>query len=83
MGLLIRALMPSTRAPPSRPGHLLNVLPPKTISLRVRISTPVKCLPAMGETQVQSLGREDPLKEMGTHSSTLAWKIPWVEEPGR
>ena len=37
----------------------------------------VKCLPAMRETQVQSLGQEDPLeKEMATHSSTLAWKIP-------
>ena len=44
----------------------------------------VKCLPAMRETWVQSLGREDPLeKEMATHSSTLAWKIPWTEEPGR
>ena len=44
----------------------------------------VKCLPAMWETQVQSLGREDPLeKEMATHSSTLAWKISWMEEPGR
>ena len=44
----------------------------------------VKCLPTMWETQVQSLGREDPLgKEMATHSSTLAWKIPWTEEPGR
>ena len=44
----------------------------------------VKCLPAMRETRVQSLGREDPLeKEMATHSSTLAWKIPWIEEPGR
>ena len=42
----------------------------------------VKCLPAMRETWVQSLGREDPLeKEMATHSSTLAWKIPWTEEP--
>ena len=38
----------------------------------------------MQETQVQSLGREDPLeKEMATHSSTLAWKIPWTEESGR
>ena len=38
----------------------------------------------MRETWVQSLGREDPLeKEMATHSSTLAWKIPWIEEPGR
>ena len=37
----------------------------------------------MRETWVQSLGREDPLEEMATHSSTLAWKIPWMEEPGR
>ena len=38
----------------------------------------------MRETQVRSLGQEDPLeKEMATHSSTLAWKIPWMEEPGR
>ena len=43
----------------------------------------VKNLPAMQETQVQSLGWEDPLeKEMATHSSILAWKIPWTEEPG-
>ena len=41
-------------------------------------------MPAMQETCVRSLGREDPLeKEMATHSSTLAWKIPWMEEPGR
>ena len=44
----------------------------------------VKCLRAMQETRVRSLGWEDPLeKEMVTHSSTLAWKIPWTEEPGR
>ena len=44
----------------------------------------VKCLPTMRETWVQSLGQEDLLeKEMATHSSTLAWKIPWAEEPGR
>ena len=44
----------------------------------------VKHLPVMLETQVQSLGQEDPLeKEMTTHSSTLAWKSPWTEEPGR
>ena len=43
----------------------------------------VKHLPAMQETQVPSLGREDPMeKEMAIHSSTLAWKIPWMEEPG-
>ena len=44
----------------------------------------LKRLPTMWETWVQSLGREDPLeKEMATHSSTLAWKIPWMEECGR
>ena len=44
----------------------------------------VKNPPAMQETWIQSLGQEDPLeKEMATHSSTLAWKIPWMEEPGR
>ena len=44
----------------------------------------VKTLPAMQETQVRSLGREDPLEEeMATHSSILAWEIPWTEEPGR
>ena len=44
----------------------------------------VKCLPTMRETWVQSLGREDLLeKEMATHSSILAWKIPWMEEPSR
>ena len=44
----------------------------------------VNRLPAMWETWVQSLGWEDPLeKEMATHSSTLAWKIPWTEERGR
>ena len=43
----------------------------------------VKPLPAMQKTEVRSLGREDPLeKEMAAHSSTLAWKIPWMEEPG-
>ena len=44
----------------------------------------VKRLSTMRETQVQSLGWEDPLeKEMAIHSSTIAWKIPWTEEPGR
>ena len=44
----------------------------------------VKNLPAMWETQVQSLGREDPLEKGAvTHSSILAWRIPWTEEPGR
>ena len=44
----------------------------------------VKNLPAMQETQVQSLGREDPLeKGMATNSCILAWRIPWTEEPGQ
>ena len=43
----------------------------------------VKNLPAMQEAQVRSLGQEDPLeKEMATHSSLLAWRLPWTEEPG-
>ena len=43
----------------------------------------VKNLPAMQETRVRSLGQEDPLeKGMSTHSSILAWRIPWTEEPG-
>ena len=43
----------------------------------------VKNLPAMQKAWVRSLGREDPLeKGMATHSSTLAWRIPWTEEPG-
>ena len=48
------------------------------------IAQMVKNLPAMQETRVQCLGQEDPLeKEMATHSSILAWRIPWTEEPGR
>ena len=44
----------------------------------------VKCLPTLRETRVRALGWEDPLeKEMATNSSTLVWKIPWTEEPGR
>ena len=44
----------------------------------------VKHLPTMRETQIRSLGWEDPLeKGMATHSSLLAWKIPWMEEPGK
>ena len=46
------------------------------------VAQTVKNLPAMWETQVQSLGQEDPLEEeMVTHSSILAWEIPWTEEP--
>ena len=57
-------------------------------SIRVCLASLVaqmeKCLPTMRETQVLSLGWEDPLeKEMATHFSTLVWKIQWTEEPGR
>ena len=48
------------------------------------VAQTVKRLPTMQESSVQSLGREDlPEKEMATHPSILAWKIPWTEEPGR
>ena len=48
------------------------------------VTQTVKHLPAMWETSIRSLGQEDPLeKEMATHSSTLPWKIPRMEEPGR
>ena len=48
------------------------------------VAQAVKCLPAMRESRVRSLGWEDHLeREMATHSSTLAWKIPWTEDPGR
>ena len=48
------------------------------------VAQTAKRLPVMRETRVQSLGGEDPQeKEMATHSSSLAWEIPWIEEPGR
>ena len=57
---------------------------PSTVGLASVVIQMVKQLPAMRETWVRSLGWEDPLeKEMATHSSILAWKIPWMEEPGR
>ena len=57
-------------------GHLLH----RGASL---VAQRLKCLPAMWETWVRSLDQEDPLeKEMATHSSILAWRIPWMEEPG-
>ena len=48
------------------------------------VAQTVKCLPTMRETWVQSLGQKDLLeKKVATHSSILAWKIPWTEEPGK
>ena len=56
----------------------------KTFSGTSLVAQMVKRLPTLWETQVQSLGWEDPLeKEMAPHSSTLAWKIPWTEKSGR
>ena len=61
--------------------EIIQVYTPVWASL---VAQKVKRLPAMQETWVPSLGQEDPLeKEMATHSSTLAWKIPWTEKPGR
>ena len=58
-----------------------------TISMKIKGfpgGSVVKNLPAKQETRVQSLAREDAVeKEMATHSSILAWKIPWTEEPGK
>ena len=59
---------------------LLSLVNNQGLSL---VAQRLKCLPAVWETWVQSLGREDPLeKEMATHSSTPAWRIPWMEELG-
>ena len=64
------------------PLHTCSVALPHLSSFHQLFPSPSR-LPAMWETRVWSLGREDPLeKEMATHSSTLAWKIPWTEEPG-
>ena len=64
--------------------YLLSLRIPKTIVGSSLIAQLVKNLPAVQETRIQFLGWEDPLvKEMATHSSILAWRIPWTEEPGR
>ena len=61
-----------------------TVLYTKKVTRSFPVAQMVKILPAMQETQVQSLGQEDPLEEgMATHSRILAWRIPWTEEPGR
>ena len=52
--------------------------------MHILVAQKVKRLPAMWKTQVRSLGWDNPLvKETATHFNTLAWKIPWMEEPGR
>ena len=56
----------------------------KVMSLLLNIAQSVKNPPAVQETRVRFLGQEDPLeKEMATHSSILAWRVPWTAEPGR
>ena len=56
----------------------------RTKTVTSLVAQRLKHLPAIQETRVRFLGREDPLeREMGTHSSILAWRIPWREEPGR
>ena len=62
----------------------LAIIGVRIILLASLVAQIVKSLPAVLEIQVQSLGQEDPLeKEMATHSSILAWKIPWTEESDR
>ena len=68
-------------------SHLALPCINKTLTLAacrlLQVAQMVKNLPARQETRVQSLGWEDPLEEeMATHSSSLAWRIPWTEEPG-
>jgi len=67
-----------------RVGHDWSDLAAAYSCLASLVAQMVKYLPAMGETRVRFLGRKDPLeKEMAIHSSMLAWKIPWTEEPDR
>ena len=91
------SVLPTQLMPSAVQGDLLNCLyypatsmlqtPPHPHPLALGaslVAQMLKNLPAMQETQVQSLGLEDPLeKGMATHSSILVWRIPWTEEPGR
>ena len=62
----------------------INAFSVASFAMASLVAQTVKRLPTMWETQLRSLGQEDPLeKEMATYSSTLAWKIPWMEEHGR
>ena len=65
-------------------SKLLNILQHPIIFWTSLVAPTVKRLSTMRETRIRSMGREDPLeKAMAIHSSTIAWKIPWTEEPGR
>ena len=74
---------PMDSSPPNFSVH--RILQARILEwIAVPLAQMVKRLPTKRETRVQSLGREDLLeKEMATHSSILAWKIPWTEEPGK
>ena len=66
------------------PGHRKNATRDKVTDKKWMVAQTAKRLPAMREIRFQSLGLEDPLEEeMATHSSILAWRIPWTEEPDR
>ena len=77
--------LPDLRIEPGFPALLADSLPPEPPgNWTSLVAQMAKRLSAMWETWVQSLGWEGPLeKEMAIHSSTLVWKIPWTEEPGR
>ena len=78
-----RSVMFNFLWPHGLPGSSDHGILQATILGASLVAQMVKNMPAMRETQVRSLGREDPLeKEMATHSSILAWRIPWTEEPG-
>ena len=77
---------------PALLGSFLSTVPPGKVQVNrfcgiyrtSLVAQTVKCLSTIQETRVQSLGGEDPLeKEMAIHSSTIAWKIPWTEEPSK
>ena len=80
----LKASQPSSQNPvPSKLFlHQLFTLPPE-VSQASQVALAINSLPASTWDTVQSLGREDPLKEMAAHSSILAWRTPWTGEPGR
>ena len=82
---MVKALMvPWEKKHKSKQGLLSSAYyVPGILYWASQVAQRLKHLPAMQETWVQSLGQKDPLeKEMATHSSILAWRIPWTEEPG-
>ena len=84
MSTVCDAIQPSHPLPSSSPlAKTSHAVWQKKKASILLVAQTVKRLPTMRETRVRSLGREDPLeKEMATHSSILAWKIPWTEELG-